>query len=212
MNKGIFSVIFDLKFNEFVTTRIIKVLFILWILLSGVWALFILGGGLATKDATAIVGALIMAPLVFLLLVVVGRVWLELIIVAFRIAENTARLVQQGMPQGVQGGSNDARSESHASQFEKSPDVPSVHSDMPTHSQRQLSQEEARGVIRKACMTSLGIKDTQMESLFSDLRVPPGDISDLLDDIEARYGFLIPPIDRDGLRCAADIERYILKL
>jgi hypothetical protein len=86
--------------------------------------------------------------LVFLLLVVVGRVWLELIIVAFRIAENTARLVQQGMPQGMQGVSNDARSESHASQFEKSPDVPSGQSDTPAHGQRQLSHEEEDSTSR----------------------------------------------------------------
>jgi hypothetical protein len=96
MNKNIFSVIFDLNFNEFVTTRIIKVLFILAIILAGIWALIILGAGLASKDATAIVLSLITAPLTFFIVVVISRVWLELIIVAFRIAENTSRLVNQG--------------------------------------------------------------------------------------------------------------------
>ena len=95
-NKGIIACIFDFSFSEFVTTRIIKILFILAILLAGLWALIILGAGFASKDAGTIFGSLIMAPLVFFFAVLWSRVWLELIVVAFRIAENTARLVEQG--------------------------------------------------------------------------------------------------------------------
>ena len=96
MNKSIIAVIFDLDFNEFVTTRIIKILFILSIVVAGIWSLLILGAGLASKNALTILGALIVTPLAFLFAVVMSRVWLELIIVVFRIAENTSRLVQQG--------------------------------------------------------------------------------------------------------------------
>jgi len=95
MNKNILNVIFDFSFSEFVTTRIIKVLFILAIVLAGLWALFILAVGLSSGNVGAIITALIMAPLVFFFMVICSRVWLELIIVAFRIAENTARLVEQ---------------------------------------------------------------------------------------------------------------------
>ena len=98
-NKGIIACIFDFSFSEFVTTRIIKILFILAILLAGLWALIILGAGFASKDASTIFGSLIAAPLVFFFAVLWSRVCLELIVVAFRIAENTARLVEQGRSQ-----------------------------------------------------------------------------------------------------------------
>jgi len=40
---------------------------------------------------------LILSPLVFLLYAILVRMWCELIIVVFRIAEKTGRLVEQGM-------------------------------------------------------------------------------------------------------------------
>jgi hypothetical protein len=95
-NKGIIACIFDLSFNEFVTTRIIKILFMLSILLAAFAALFIIIGGFASGTAAGFLGALIMAPIVFILSVLFSRIWLELVIVAFRVAENTSRLVEQG--------------------------------------------------------------------------------------------------------------------
>ncbi len=95
-NKGIIGCIFDFSFSEFVTTRIIKILFLLSILLAAFAALSIIVGGFASGTATGFLGALVMAPVVFILSVLFSRIWLELVIVAFRIAENTSRLVEQG--------------------------------------------------------------------------------------------------------------------
>lgn len=93
--KGSFGIMFDLSFSEFVTTRVIKILFIIGILFSALGALMIIIGGFNSGWVVGIL-ALLLSPLVFLLYVLLARIWCEMIIVIFRIAENTARLVDQG--------------------------------------------------------------------------------------------------------------------
>lgn len=94
-NKGFFGGLFDLSFTEFMTIRIIKVIFVLAIILSGVLAVGMLVAGIAGGVAKGAL-ALIAAPIVFILYVLVARIWLEVIIVLFRIAENTGKLVEMG--------------------------------------------------------------------------------------------------------------------
>lgn len=93
--KGTVGLLFDLSFSEFVTTRIIKVLFILGIIGAGIGSLVMLGTGFKNGFGAGLL-ALILAPLAFLFWTLMARMWCELIIVAFRIAENTSRLVEQG--------------------------------------------------------------------------------------------------------------------
>ena len=92
--KGFLGSLFDLSFTEFITTRVIKVLFILAIIF---WAFATLGFIVAAFTSGALKGIvfLIISPIVFLVYVILARVWLELIIVIFRIAENTGRMAGQ---------------------------------------------------------------------------------------------------------------------
>ncbi len=94
-NRGFFGSLFDLSFTEFVTTRVIKFLYVLSIIAAGLMALATVIGGFAGGAAGGLL-ALVISPVVFLLSVLMARVWLEVIIVLFRIAENTGRLVEQG--------------------------------------------------------------------------------------------------------------------
>ncbi len=97
--RGCLTALLDLSFTEFVTSRLLRGLYIILLVLVAIGALAgIIGGlvamftrgflaGLATVVGTAI-GTLVAAILV--------RVWIELIMVLFRIAENTNELVRQG--------------------------------------------------------------------------------------------------------------------
>jgi len=87
-SKGFFGMLFDLSFSEFVTIRVIKILFILAIICAGIISVSILVAGFAAGGLAAL-GALIFAPIVFLLGVIISRIWLEIVIVMFRIEENT---------------------------------------------------------------------------------------------------------------------------
>ena len=92
-NHGFFKRLFDLSFKEFVTTKIVTLLFILAIVIAGLVSIGVLISGLSRGGAMAFV-SLIMAPIVFFLYVLFSRIWLEVLIVMFRIAENTTTLVE----------------------------------------------------------------------------------------------------------------------
>ncbi|MHC5059919.1 MAG: DUF4282 domain-containing protein [Planctomycetota bacterium] len=82
------SCLFDLSFDELITKRIIKILYVIGIVISGLVALslivmaFTKGFGLGLLHVIA-------APIVFMLLVVIVRVKMELLLTLFRIEENT---------------------------------------------------------------------------------------------------------------------------
>lgn len=93
--KSFFSSLFDMSFSNFITPKIIRILFILAIIGSAIWALALLVAGLGSGSAGGILGGLIGAPIVFILAVILSRVYLELLLVMFRIAENTERLAER---------------------------------------------------------------------------------------------------------------------
>ena len=93
--KGFLGSLFDLSFTEFITTRVIKALFILAIIVSAIAAVVIVVSGFVSGALSGIV-LLVISPILFLVYVILARVWLELVIVIFRIAENTGRLAEQG--------------------------------------------------------------------------------------------------------------------
>ncbi|MGR3275378.1 DUF4282 domain-containing protein [Acaryochloris sp. 'Moss Beach'] len=89
--KGFFAKLFDLSFSEFIAIQIAGVLYGIGILFIGLFALLILIGGL-TQGALPAIGALIFAPLVFVLNIIFFRITLEAFIASIRTAENTSRI------------------------------------------------------------------------------------------------------------------------
>jgi len=94
-NKGFLGSLFDLSFTEFITPRIVKTLFILFIVISGFASLVFLLKAIGQGGGAALL-AIIFVPLVFCLNVLIIRIWLEVIMVLFRIVEHTGRLVERG--------------------------------------------------------------------------------------------------------------------
>jgi hypothetical protein len=99
-HKGFFGALFDMSFSEFVTTKLIKLLYIILLLLIAIALVVAEISGLVTlfRHGGFLQGLLmiVIAPLGALLYVIVARMWMEIVIVLFRIAENTTDLVQQG--------------------------------------------------------------------------------------------------------------------
>src|SRR4028118_117507 len=83
---GFFRALFDFSFSQFVTTRLVRLLYAIGVVLAVVVAVGAIIGGFS-ESAGAGIAALIVAPLIFLLVVILARVQLEIIIVVFRIAE-----------------------------------------------------------------------------------------------------------------------------
>jgi hypothetical protein len=92
--KGFFASLFDMSFSSLVTTKVIKVLYVISLVVIGLVALFFVIGAFASSAAAGVVVLLIAAPLFALFYIVYTRVILEFIIVVFRIAEYSRELVE----------------------------------------------------------------------------------------------------------------------
>jgi len=93
--KGFLATLFDFSFSEFVTIKIIKLLYGLAMFFAAIGALAAIISGFGSGALTGVI-TLIVSPLIFLLYVILARVWLEIVIVIFRIAENTKEIADQG--------------------------------------------------------------------------------------------------------------------
>jgi hypothetical protein len=78
-----------MSFKSFITPSIIQLVYTLFLILAGLAALVVILAGFAENAAVGLL-ALIFSPIVFILYVIVARIYLEVVIVLFRIAENTA--------------------------------------------------------------------------------------------------------------------------
>ncbi|MDH7601530.1 MAG: DUF4282 domain-containing protein [Armatimonadota bacterium] len=107
-DKGFFAGLFDFSFSEFITTRIIKVLYALAVIVSGFVALVMFIGGLVQfgSDPLRGFGMIILSPILFILYVIAARVSLELVIIVFRIQQNTEEIAARGRQSNTTGAQN----------------------------------------------------------------------------------------------------------
>lgn len=96
-SKSPIGMLFDLSFTEFVTTRVIKIVFIIGIVFAAIGTIALIIGGFNAGPGRGVL-SLVLSPIIFFLYVLGARIWCEMIIVVFRIAENTGRLVDQNKP------------------------------------------------------------------------------------------------------------------
>jgi hypothetical protein len=88
-SKGFFSGLFDFSFTSLITPRIVQIIYVLGLVVAGLSALAFLFTGFASGGAAAAL-ALILSPIIFLVSAVFFRVYLEVVMVLFKIADNTS--------------------------------------------------------------------------------------------------------------------------
>lgn len=89
--KGLVGLLFDFSFTDFITTKLIKLMYLVGVGLMGFSALGFLVTSFSQGAVMGIVG-LLFTPVFFLLGVAFLRVQLELVMVIFRIADNTSAM------------------------------------------------------------------------------------------------------------------------
>jgi TM2 domain-containing membrane protein YozV len=90
--KGFIASLLDPSFTTLVTTRVIRYLYILLLVLFGIGLLAFIVASIASGSAAQIVVALIIGPLVALLYIIYARVILEVILAIFRILESSREI------------------------------------------------------------------------------------------------------------------------
>ena len=106
MSKGFFASLFDVSFSSLITTRVVKVVYVLTLIVIGLIAVAFILGAFARSAGAGVVTLLILAPLGALFYVVYARVILELFIAIHRLVEYNGELValtrqQMGLPPAV---------------------------------------------------------------------------------------------------------------
>ena len=92
-SRNFLSLLFDLTFDEFVTTRILRVLFVLSIVLAAIAGLGVFFG-LSIGGGSGVLIGLLLGVAVFFLYVIIARLVLEGVVALFKIAENTSVLAR----------------------------------------------------------------------------------------------------------------------
>ncbi|MBA9003797.1 MULTISPECIES: DUF4282 domain-containing protein [Thermomonospora] len=92
-DKGFLGSLFDFTFDNFIAPKLIKFLYIVSLVLLTLLAMFYMVAGftmMVNDEPSAIIGLLviILAPIGWFLYVMMTRVWLELMIVMFKISED----------------------------------------------------------------------------------------------------------------------------
>jgi hypothetical protein len=100
--KGFFASLFDISFSSLITTRIIKVVYVIFLVVLGLAGLVAIIAGI-TQGAGNAVAAIIIVPIALLLYTIFFRIYLEIVIVLFRIMETNQELVELTRAQGPGG-------------------------------------------------------------------------------------------------------------
>ena len=90
---GFVQALMDFSFTQFVSESLVKILYYLGIVLFAIFGITAVVVGF-TNGVSYGIGALIMAPVLFVVFVVALRVFLEFVIVVFRIADFTRQIAE----------------------------------------------------------------------------------------------------------------------
>ena len=96
--KGFFKALFDLSFEDFIAIKIIKFLYILAMIGNGLLCLIMIGSqfiGPKGPNWLGVIAALIFSPVIFIVATIVARIYMEILIVVFKIAEYTEEIAKQ---------------------------------------------------------------------------------------------------------------------
>ncbi len=92
-----FITLFNFSFSEFLTLKLIRILYALAICGMGILSFAIVINAFELNTLAGI-GAMVVAPVVFFLGVTFARVFVELVILLFRIAEHTRVIAESTRP------------------------------------------------------------------------------------------------------------------
>lgn len=99
--KGLLASLFDFGFTSLITLKVIRFVYALLVILLSIGAIFFFIGGIATGRAAGILSSLIVLPIVYLVYLILIRIWMEILIVVFRLGEDVRAIrLGGGLSQG----------------------------------------------------------------------------------------------------------------
>jgi hypothetical protein len=93
--KGFFGKLFDFSFNTFITPTIIAIIYGILMVFAGFGAIAAIVQGFRIGWFAGIV-AIILSPIFFILFLIAYRIWLEVVVVLFKIADDLDAIRKRG--------------------------------------------------------------------------------------------------------------------
>jgi len=94
--KGLLRSLFDFQFTSLITIKIIRFVYALIVILYSIGAIFFFIASLARGGVAGVITALILVPLGYLVYLILIRIWMEFLIVVFRIGDDIHAIRQGG--------------------------------------------------------------------------------------------------------------------
>lgn len=91
--KSFFGSLFDFSFESFITPKIIKILFVIGLILTAIMTLIIIITAFMSSIVSGVL-ALIFSPVIYILYILAVRIYLEILIVLFRIQGDIAKIAE----------------------------------------------------------------------------------------------------------------------
>jgi hypothetical protein len=86
--------LFDFSFEKFITPSVVKIVYILVIVMAGLTWLMMIVAGLSNGIGGFLFGA-VFGGLMFIIIILIYRIFLELTMILFRIHDNTEKLANR---------------------------------------------------------------------------------------------------------------------
>lgn len=94
--KGLLGSLYDFNFSSFIATKIIKFVYALLVIVYSIGALVAFIFGIASGKPGTILFSLIFVPLLYLVYLIMTRIWMEILFVIFRIGEDVRQICVNG--------------------------------------------------------------------------------------------------------------------
>ena len=91
VQKGFFASLFDLSFSNLITTRVLKFLYVIAMIGSAIVTVVYIGAAFSASTGFGVL-VLLLCPIPFLLYVILARIWIEFILVVFRMADDVREI------------------------------------------------------------------------------------------------------------------------
>jgi uncharacterized membrane protein len=91
--KNFLAQLFDFSFTDFITPKLVGIVYGIGIGVVGVYSLITIVTGFYEAFWLGLLG-LVVAPFIFLGMIIILRFYLEFLVVMFRVAQNTSRIAE----------------------------------------------------------------------------------------------------------------------
>lgn len=92
--KGFFTTLFDFSFSEFIVPKVIQTLFVIGILGAAVGAIFFIAWGFRASFFAGLI-TILLSPIIFVIYVILVRVYLEVVMLLFQISDTLNKILAQ---------------------------------------------------------------------------------------------------------------------